>query len=159
MSAQLQVDGAERFVPMDRDCLNAVIAIELDLYPFPWTRGNFEDSLQAGYGAWTLRDDRDHLLGYCVFMLAVDEMHLLNLSVARTHQRQGLGGRMLAWVVQRAREHRAQAVILEVRPSNEGAQRLYARFGFEHIGWRRGYYPAHSGREDAEVMRLGLRSS
>ena len=156
MSAQLNQGCGERFIPMSQADLDEVVAAELDVYPFPWTRGNFQDSLQVGYSAWTVRDDRGALLAYSVFMLAVDEVHLLNLSVVRAHQRRGLGWRMLEWVVQRAREHRVRAVILEVRPSNGGARRMYERFGFQEIGVRRGYYPAHAGREDAEVMRLEL---
>jgi ribosomal-protein-alanine N-acetyltransferase len=55
-----------------------------------------------------------------------------------------------------ARGHGARTMLLEVRPSNAAAARLYSRYGFERIGVRRGYYPAHGGREDAIVMRIAL---
>ena len=89
-------------------------------------------------------------------MFAIDEAHLLNLSVAREVQRGGLGWRTLEWMAEVARGHGARTMLLEVRPSNPAAIRLYERYGFQHIGVRRGYYPAHNGREDAVVMRITL---
>lgn len=146
----------DRFVPMLAHDLDCVAAIERDLYPFPWSRGNFQDSLQAGYSTWTLRNGFDELVAYAVVMIAIDEAHLLNLSVARVHQRRGFGWRMLDWMAARARDHGARTMLLEVRPSNPDARRLYVRYGFEKIGARRAYYPAVGGREDAEVMRIAL---
>ncbi len=146
----------ERFEPMLMRDVDEIVAIEREIYPFPWTRGNFQDALAAGYSAWVLRDADDALIGYAVVMLALDEAHLLNLSVARPYQRYGFGWRLLDWMAQRARDHGARTMLLEVRPSNVAAQRLYARYGFERIGVRRGYYPSHGGREDALVMRISL---
>ena len=136
--------------------LNQVMRIEIDVYPFPWTRGNFEDALRAGYTAWTMMDGPGSMIAYAVAMLAVDEAHLLNLSVARVCQRQGYGWRMLEWIAQCTRDYGARSLLLEVRPSNEPALRLYQRYGFERIGVRPGYYPAAGGREDAVVMRVPL---
>jgi ribosomal-protein-alanine N-acetyltransferase len=89
-------------------------------------------------------------------MLVLDEAHLLNLSVASNAHRLGYGWRMLEFMAQLARDHGARNMMLEVRPSNTPAQRLYRRYGFERIGVRRGYYPSHGGREDALVMRIAL---
>jgi ribosomal-protein-alanine N-acetyltransferase len=146
----------DSFEPMRLDDLDEVAAVESDIYPFPWTRGNFQDSLRAGYIAWVLRSAARELIAYSIVMLAVDEAHLLNLSVTRAFQRYGYGWRMLDWMAQRARDHGARTMLLEVRPSNTPAQRLYARYGFERIGIRRGYYPSQGGREDALVMRITL---
>ncbi len=146
----------ERFEPMLTRDVDEIVAIEREIYPFPWTRGNFQDALAAGYSAWVLRDADGALIGYAVVMLALGEAHLLNLSVARAYQRCGFGWRLLDWMAQRARDHGARTMLLEVRPSNVAAQRLYARYGFERIGVRRGYYPSHGGREDALVMRISL---
>lgn len=144
--------------------LDAVLQIERVVYPFPWTRGNFDDALRAGYCAWTLREGErpvagarsGELIAYAIVMIAVDEAHLLNLSVAADWQRGGHGWRMLEWMAEQSREHGAHSMLLEVRPSNAPAQRLYERYGFTRIGMRRGYYPAHDGREDALVMRIAL---
>ena len=135
--------------------LRAVLEIEESIYEFPWTLGNFRDSLRAGYACWVMREGR-HLIGYAVLMLAAGEAHLLNLSVASGSQRRGHGRHLLHSVVQAARSYKAKALFLEVRPTNAGGQRLYAGYGFRQIGVRRGYYPARKGREDALVLALDL---
>jgi ribosomal-protein-alanine N-acetyltransferase len=76
--------------------------------------------------------------------------------VAAERQRRGHGRALLAHLLDVARGHGARVLFLEVRPSNAAAQRLYAGFGFEQIGVRRGYYPAHGGREDALVFSIAL---
>jgi hypothetical protein len=68
--------------PMTVGALDGVVELELAVYPFPWTRGNFVDSLAAGYSAWTLNHLDGDLVGYCVAMLGVGEMHLLNITIA-----------------------------------------------------------------------------
>lgn len=155
MSAVRQFDepGFRPLSPLD---LNDVMRIEGDVYPFPWTRGNFEDALRAGYTAWALYHESGAMIAYAIAMLALDEAHLLNLSVARRFQRQGYGWRTLEWMAQCSRDYGARTLLLEVRPSNEAALRLYQRYGFERIGVRTGYYPAGGGREDAVVMRVPL---
>ncbi|MBL8385553.1 MAG: ribosomal protein S18-alanine N-acetyltransferase [Burkholderiales bacterium] len=148
---------AERpaLTPMTRDALAAVLAVENDIYEFPWTRGNFLDSLDAGYSCWLYGCGAD-LLGYAVVMLAVDEAHLLNLSVARAAQGRGHGRALLAELCTVVRDHGARTMLLEVRPSNLAGRALYARAGFLQVGLRRGYYPARDGREDALVLRRAL---
>jgi len=146
----------EWFEPMTVGALDEVHAVETDIYPFPWTRGNFHDALRAGNVAWVLRADDQALIAYCIILMAIDEAHLLNLSVARPWQRSGYGWKMLEWAARCAREYGARTMLLEVRPSNGAALSLYRRYGFQHIGVRRDYYPAHGAREDALVMRLTL---
>jgi ribosomal-protein-alanine N-acetyltransferase len=153
MSAVLR--PAPSFEPMIEADLRAVIEIEEGLYQFPWTLGNFRDSLRAGYGCWAYRDGRK-LIGYAVLMLAAGEAHLLNLSVAAHAQRRGHGRSLLAHVVTIARAHEAKLLFLEVRPTNEVGLRLYSGYGFKQVGVRRGYYPARRGREDALVLALEL---
>lgn len=131
--------------------LDAVVAIEAGAYAFPWTRGNFVDSLAAGYEAWVMEDGGE-IVGYYLAMVGVDEMHLLNVTVAVPRQRQGLGVRLLDALDARCRELVLPMLWLEVRASNERAIAVYLRRGFQPVGRRRGYYPAHQGREDAIVM-------
>jgi [ribosomal protein S18]-alanine N-acetyltransferase len=153
VSAQLQ--DVQRFRPMRPADLDRVVAIEANLYTHPWTRGNFADSLHAGYGCWTL-ERAGVVIGYGVLMPGVDEAHLLNLSVAAEAQRRGYGRLLLAHFMDLAREAGARSIYLEVRPTNLNARDLYRRDGFREVGIRRGYYPAHSGREDAIVMERKL---
>jgi ribosomal-protein-alanine N-acetyltransferase len=138
----------------ERD-LDEVVAVERAIYTHPWTRGNFADSLQAGYVCCTWRLERE-LIGYFVLMAAAGEAHLLNLSIAAPQQRIGHGSALLREASSTARRLGARNLFLEVRPSNHAAQALYRRFGFRKVAVRRGYYPAHSGREDALVLTLAL---
>ena len=151
MSAVLR--PAPSFERMTEADLPGVLEIERSIYPFPWTPGNFRDSLRAGYSCWVYRDGED-LIGYAVLMLASGEAHLLNLSIAVLRSAAGTGGSLLGDVVGVARRHGAQILFLEVRPSNTAGQRLYARHGFQQVGVRRNYYPAQRGREDALVLSL-----
>jgi ribosomal-protein-alanine N-acetyltransferase len=144
------------FKPLLHADLDQVMRVENDVYPFPWTRGNFEDALRAGYTSWAMVDSAGSMIAYAIAMLVVEEAHLLNLSVARAFQRQGYGWKMLEWIAQCTRDYGARSLMLEVRPSNDIALRLYKRYGFERIGVRPGYYPAVGGREDAMVMRVPL---
>ena len=146
----------ERVAPMRASDLPEVLAVEQLAYDFPWTHGNFIDSLRAGHSAWTMRDSGGGLIAYAVVMIAVDEAHLLNLTVAPQCQRFGFGWRMLEAMAENARGYGARTMLLEVRPSNAAAQTMYERYGFVRIGTRRGYYPAAAGREDAIVMRVSL---
>ena len=142
--------------PMREADLDAVMAVEVRAYPFPWTAGIFRDCLRAGYPMWVQEADGE-LLGYGVLSIAADEAHLLNLCTAPSHEGRGLGRRMLQSMLHIARGQRAQRIFLEVRPSNPRAIALYERSGFNEIGRRPRYYPDHGGRrEDAIVMAMEL---
>ena len=146
---------AFRFAPMQERELGWVAEQDRQLYPFPWSAGNFEDSLRAGHSAWTMFDGCEPV-GYGVLMMVLDEAHLLNISVVASRQRGGLGRHLLDHLTGVARQAGATQFFLEVRPSNAAALALYARAGFALIGRRKGYYPAVEGREDALVMRAEL---
>ena len=143
------------FRPMQECDLPWVAAEDQRLYPYPWSEGNFADSLKAGYSAWIMTLDGAPA-GYGVIMKVLDEAHLLNISVVAAHQGQGWGRRLLDELCDVARAHQCEQMLLEVRPSNTPALGLYERYGFELIGRRKGYYPAAQGREDALVMRRPL---
>jgi len=153
MSARL--DNLPEFRPMRAADLDRVMEVEPTLYSHPWTRGNFEDSLTAGYSCWVV-ECGSALAGYGVLMIGVREAHLLNLSVAMAWQRRGFGRMLLEHFVHVARASDAAQMFLEVRPSNSTARRLYGEFGFREITVRRGYYPSGRGREDAILMGISL---
>lgn len=145
------------YAPMVMADIDDVLAVEQSVYPHPWTRANFVDSLKASYHGWVLRDAQNQLAGYFLLMGVVDEAHLLNVAVAAPYQRQGLGLYLLDKVSACARGLSMGSILLEVRPSNQRALGIYARYGYQQIGRRKGYYPAHDGqREDAIVMRYAL---
>jgi ribosomal-protein-alanine N-acetyltransferase len=135
--------------------IDAVIAIEALAYSFPWSRGNFIDSLAAGYLAEVLVAPEAGIVGYFVAMTGVDEMHLLNLTVAPERQGRGLARWMLDALDDRCRARALPMLWLEVRASNHRARALYRQRGFAEVGLRRGYYPAaRATREDAVVMSM-----
>ena len=140
---------------MAAEDLPAVMAIENAIYAFPWTQGNFRDSLAAGYSCWVYARDAE-VIGYAVVMLAPEEAHLLNLSICASCQGQGYGSLLLRRICDAARGRGARLIFLEVRPSNVAALRLYDRHGFQRVGQRRDYYPAPAGREDALILGLPL---
>jgi [ribosomal protein S18]-alanine N-acetyltransferase len=137
--------------------LTEVMAVERQAYPVPWTHGNFVDSLAAGYPAEVLRGARAELLGYWVAMPGVDEMHLLNITVAPAWQGRGLAIAMLDRLVAECRRSGLTQLWLEVRVSNERARQVYRRYGFAEVGRRRAYYPVlHGAKEDAVLMSLAV---
>lgn len=145
-----------RFEPMQPSDLDEVVTIERTVYEFPWTPGNFRDSIHAGYDCRVYRNEHGALIGYGVLMAGVGEAHLLNISVAAACQRRGYGAQLLEHFIELTRARRLESICLEVRPSNHVARRLYLRRGFRQVGLRRGYYPAAEGREDALVLTLTL---
>jgi ribosomal-protein-alanine N-acetyltransferase len=146
-----------RVRPMGVRDTQQVADIEARVYPFPWTRGNFVDSLKAGHDAWVF-ELPDAMIGYAIVMWLPDEVHLLNLSVATAHQGRGHGRSMLQWLCDDAARRGAGSMLLEVRPSNEQARLLYDSMGFRQLGVRKRYYPSHDDtREDALVLVRSIR--
>ena len=135
--------------------LAEVARLEKSLYEFPWSLGNFRDSVTAGYDCWVVAHG-EAVIGYAILMVALDEAHLLNFAVAAEWQNQGIGRVFLGHMVQVARAAGAQIVYLEVRPSNLAARHLYRKLGFQQIAIRPEYYPARHGREDALFLGLTL---
>jgi ribosomal-protein-alanine N-acetyltransferase len=135
--------------------LAEVAHMEKGLYAFPWSLGNFRDSITAGYDCWTVNHGQS-VIGYAVLMVALDEAHLLNFAVASEWQNQGIGRAFLKHMVDVARLAGCQIVYLEVRPSNLAARHLYKTAGFQQIAIRPAYYPAVTGREDALFLGLSI---
>ncbi|MEY4884112.1 MAG: hypothetical protein RIS34_1966 [Pseudomonadota bacterium] len=145
-----------RFEPLQPHWLEAVLHIEQQVYAHPWNRTNFTDAVSSGYEAQLLLAG-DTLLGYFVAMKGVDEVHLLNITVAAEHQRQGWARVMLDALAIWARGQGAQWLWLEVRVSNLRAMAVYESHGYRRMGERKNYYPAGGNqREDALVMSLKL---
>lgn len=159
------------FLPMTTADLDAVLAIESVSHIHPWTQGNFSDSLAAGHWAYCVRPqledalkgsylDPEILWAYCILFPAVDELHLLNITVSPKLRRLGIGAKMMHAIEGVAAQQKMPRIILEVRPSNINAIQLYQALGYEQIGLRKNYYPvdAISGlREDAWVFAKSIK--
>lgn len=136
--------------------LPRVMTIEEAAHSYPWTQVMMLDCLKAGYGCHLLQEAGESL-GFAVMSQVVDELHLLNLCIAPSHQRKGLGRFLLCHLLEEGQAAKMNTAFLEVRPSNQAARRLYQDVGFCEVGYRKGYYPGGlKGREDALVMAMDL---
>lgn len=135
--------------------VDAVLSIEQAVQAYPWSRGNFTDALDSGYLCF-VEEIAGEISGYAVLMPGVEEAELLNIGVAASHQRRGVGGAMLSALCKIATDKRLYRLFLEVRSSNLAALTLYRCAGFEQVGVRRGYYRDAKGCEDAQVMACEL---
>ena len=144
-----------RVRPMTESDLQAVLEIERLAYVFPWSEGIFRDCLRVGYCCWVL-EHHGVVQGYGIVAVGAGESHVLNLCIRPALQGQGLGRHLLMHLLQTASAHRAQSTLLEVRPSNQHAIRLYESVGFNQVGTRKNYYPGEKGREDALLFAIEL---
>lgn len=159
------------FLPMTEADLDSVLLIESVSHIHPWTKGNFADSLAAGHWAYCVRPqlvdaikgsylDPEVLWAYCILFPAVDELHLLNITVSPKLRRLGIGVKMMNAIEGVAAQQKMPRIILEVRPSNIVALKLYQSLGYEQIGVRKNYYPVDSVsglREDALVLAKSIK--
>ena len=159
------------FSPMTLADIDAVLEIESLSHLHPWTKGNFTDSLAAGHWAYCIRPDESQsvhgsyldstvLWAYCILYPAVDELHLLNITVAPKLLGLGIGTRIMEVIEGVAAAQNMPRILLEVRPSNLAALALYKKLGYEQIGLRKAYYPGDTDsglREDALVMAKSIK--
>ena len=142
------IDSELTFRQMVLEDISAVIQLENEVYQFPWTDRIFKDCIRVGYDCW-LAHLGNTIVAHAVISIAAGESHILNLSVTRNHQGEGIGKRFIQFLLNIARNKRAQIMMLEVRPSNIRAINCYSSAGFNEIGCRKDYYPAPNGKEDA----------
>lgn len=147
----IQQSHANGIRPMQAADLPAVMEIEKQSYDFPWSEGIFRDCLANSYQSM-LYVDQQQIQAYAVSQNIVDECHLLNLTVHPEARNQGIGKKMLRYLINQARRNDIGSLFLEVRVSNITAITLYEHLGFNEVGMRHDYYPASNGREDALVF-------
>ena len=143
------------FRAMTASDIESVMLVEKNAYEFPWTKGIFADCLRVGYDC-IVATENDQIIAHAVLSTAADESHILNLTVDKARQGQGIGKQFLNHLVDIARLKAAQVILLEARYSNQAAIHLYESAGFNEIGCRKAYYPAPGGKEDALVFALQL---
>jgi ribosomal-protein-alanine N-acetyltransferase len=141
---------------MTLDDIPQVLAMERVACPHvlhAWSEDNYRSSLSSGYWLRVGCDPQGRIIAVCVAMFGVDELHLLNIAVARERHGQGLACWILDELVTLCQAQDLSTIWLEVRPSNERALALYRWQGYVDVGVRKHYYPASTGREDALVMK------
>jgi ribosomal-protein-alanine N-acetyltransferase len=161
VSAELQSpesDAAPRIRPMTLADVGDVIAIERASYAFPWSEGVFRDCIRVGYLCRVV-EHAGKVCGYGIMSYGAGEAHVLNICIHADLRGQGVGRKMMSYLLERARAAQQYDVFLEVRPSNATAIALYESLGFVQVGLRKAYYQAVGGREDALVYKLTLPSA
>jgi ribosomal-protein-alanine N-acetyltransferase len=134
--------------PLD---LDAVLALEREIFPTPWTQEIFEYEMRRKEQAlYLVAEVRGKTVGYLGAQMLDDEIHLTNMAIAPGLRRRGLGTALLLECLHRGIDKRARWMTLEVRENNREARVFYRRFGFRDMGLRKGYY-IDSG-EDAVIM-------
>jgi ribosomal-protein-alanine N-acetyltransferase len=141
--------------PMTGHDLEAVLKVEKVAYEFPWTTPIFRDCLRVGCHCFVYESPQG-IIGHGIMSIAMGECHILNICIHPDYQQRGLGTDMVRSMLDTARRKKARVALLEVRISNAAAYRLYAKLGFDEIGLRKNYYPAHLGREDAIILARDL---
>ncbi|MFE3034503.1 ribosomal protein S18-alanine N-acetyltransferase [Streptomyces canus] len=138
--------------------IDPVLELEKDLFPEDaWSRGMFWSELAHSRGPeatrrYVVAEENGRIVGYAGLASAGELADVQTIAVARDHWGTGLGATLLTELLRAATAFECAEVMLECRIDNIRAQKLYERFGFEAIGFRRGYY--QPGNVDALVMRL-----
>jgi ribosomal-protein-alanine N-acetyltransferase len=137
--------------PMRRRHLRQVLRIDHQVYPRPWSLGLYLGELSTIDGrSYLVARQGTQVVGYAGLMVIAGDAHVTTVAVAPAHQHKGLATRLLVVLMRDALALGAERVTLEVRASNQSAQRLYSRFGFAPAGVRKAYYV--DNREDAVIM-------
>ena len=136
------------------DDAEAVERVEKACFAMPWSRKSFwqEASNDKAYYLLAIDEEAEQLvIGYTGMWVLFDEAQITNVAVSPIYQDRGVGRQMMSAIMQIAKDKGANAMTLEVRPSNSSAMHLYESLGFKSVGRRPGYY---EDGEDAEIMWL-----
>jgi ribosomal-protein-alanine N-acetyltransferase len=154
-----------QFRVMEKSDITLVYEIETASHLHPWSEKNFLDCLEHQYCNYVLLEDSlpIQIVGLCIVMPGVEELHLLNITIHPHFRRQKIASRALSAIEEIGYRHNYLKMLLEVRRSNKSAIKMYEELGYMLIGARKDYYPMHKGdtflREDALVMEKILRNS
>jgi ribosomal-protein-alanine N-acetyltransferase len=140
-----------RIMPMKRRHLRAVLRIEDQVYPRPWSLAVFHGEIASRDGSrlYVVAKVDSSVVGYAGLLYQLHDGHITNVAVDPAHHRHKIGTRLMLTLARQAQTAGAKNLTLEVRVSNRGAQAMYTGFGFAPVGMRQRYY---EGVEDAIVM-------
>ena len=140
---------------MHKNDIDQLLVIEEAVHIVPWNRDTFLTCFQAGYTGWVVELEK-RIIGFIVVSAQLQECHILNVCVARDHQHQGWGRKLMQQVLTEAKQNNIGIAYLEVRRSNTPAISLYKTLQFQLIGERKDYYPTVAGHEDALIFARSL---
>lgn len=138
--------------------VDAVMEVEKDAFPTPWTKSAFINELTANRFAYYFVAEVDgKVVAYIGVWIIVDEAHITNIAVHSSYRRRGIGDLLIKNTKELAKMLGAKKLTLEVRISNDTAKRLYLKNGFQYGGIRKNYYT--DNQEDAQIMWVNLDES
>lgn len=142
---------------MEKADIERVLEIERESFFTPWSRTLFLEELDRdySYSYVVCENNGGRILGFIIFWVLFDECHILNVCVAKSDRRRGLGEKLMELCEKVAKKNGASYLYLEVREANHPAKSLYEKLGFRFVGMRRGYY-TDTG-EDGWVMIKNLK--
>ena len=138
-------------VPFESRDIEAVLAIENQVYALPWSRESYEELLLLDSIRMWIAKEGERLVGYMLYQIGGSEVELHTIAVDPTKQGSGIGRGLMEHFIREAKKLQATILFLQVRPSNQRAISLYRKFGFEVVGVRGNYYT--DNQEDAWVMK------
>ncbi|MEE6031807.1 ribosomal protein S18-alanine N-acetyltransferase [Avibacterium paragallinarum] len=142
--------------PIQSQDFDRLVEIEQQAHLVPWSLGTLKNNQGERYFNLKLEKDQ-RIIGFAICQKVLDEATLFNLAIDPTYQGQGLGKQLLHSLIDELREQGILTLWLEVRQSNEIAQKLYLQCGFNEVDIRKNYYPTlDGGRENAVVMACYL---
>ncbi|MFZ5432199.1 MAG: ribosomal protein S18-alanine N-acetyltransferase [Calditrichota bacterium] len=147
-----KTDSDIKILPMSSDHLAAVADIETSVFPDPWSAASFLEAMSFSDKCWVAVAG-NRVAGYLVTQWVMDEIHILNIAVAKDMQRRGIARQLLEMLLDSGKRCGIAEIFLEVRKSNHPAQALYHAFGFTALTTRKRYY---RDGEDALIMHCPL---
>ena len=140
-----------KIIAMNASHVDAVAELEKQCFSQPWSRNSVASELENPLALWLIAVEGEQVLGYVGSLSVLDEADMMNLAVAEAARRQGIAGALVRELICRLKEKGIRCLTLEVRASNNPAQKLYASLGFVQTGRRPRYYVKPT--EDALILR------
>ena len=135
---------------MTKEDIPQTAAIEREAFSVPWDEQGFAEAIAQEQNIFSVAECQGEIIGYCGMYTAADEGEITNVAVKEEFRKHGVGSRILAYMIRQAADKGIAGIYLEVRSSNEVAQKLYRKYGFLAVGTRKNFY--RKPDEDAIVM-------
>ncbi|MDR7002713.1 ribosomal protein S18-alanine N-acetyltransferase [Neobacillus niacini] len=140
---------------MREEDIDQILEVEHASFSTPWSREAFYNELNNNkFAVYIVLEEYDKIIGYCGAWIVIDEAHITNIAILPEYRGKKLGEALMQKMMSVAREMGAKSMTLEVRVTNQIAQSLYRKFGFQNGGIRKNYYS--DNQEDALVMWVKL---
>jgi ribosomal-protein-alanine N-acetyltransferase len=140
---------------MKEEDIDQIVEVENASFTTPWSREAFYNELHNNkFAVYIVIEEDDKIIGYCGAWVVIDETHVTNVAILPEYRGRKLGEALLKKMMSVAREMGAKSMTLEVRVTNNIAQSLYRKLGFQNGGIRKNYYS--DNQENALVMWVNL---